>query len=854
MVKKLTPAMKQYFDFKEQHKDAVLFFQLGDFYEMFGDDAVEVSRLLDLTLTARNKGSENELPMCGVPLKAGSGYIAKLTNMGKKVVVAEQVSQPTGKGVVDREVTQIITPGTTFDESVLEGKASNFLSAVHLSDKTDEYALGFVDVTTGVFQVALFPTMTGLLDELHRIGPSEILVEQEKKEQLSQAEEYAYLADTILPTWQDPEEVLKEHFATIGLESFGLQNQPLLQKVAASLLMYLKETQRSALHHIRNIEVYQHGETMLLDESTMRNLELFTQAQTGELYGSLISIIDKTSTSMGGRLLRWWLAHPLVSAEKISARHDAVQAFYSDNEQREQVLEQLGAICDLERLVGKLGTLRVNPRDLYNLKESLLQLPELKSTLAKLKKSSSLLQAIDEAMPEQKEVISSIQETLNDDPPILLQEGGYIREGVDADLDELRALASSGKEWISNMQASERERTGISSLKVKFNKVFGYYIEISKANLASVPENYIRKQTLVNAERYITPELKEYEEKVLGAQDKIFLKEQELFFKLRDALAEYVEVLQLIARSLAQLDVLVSFSQLAHDQKYHRPELVDSNTLLIQQGRHPVIEAIHSHPYIPNDLDLQESARFHLLTGPNMSGKSSFLRQNALIVLLAQIGSFVPAESMKWSVVDRVFTRVGASDNLARGRSTFMVEMQEAAYILNHATEDSLVILDELGRGTSTYDGLSLAWAITEHLHDSIGAKTLFATHYHELIEIVDDLNKAKNYSVTVAKDGEDVVFLHKVQEGGIDQSYGIEVAKLAGMPHHLVLRAKDLLKRLETHSFEQDHSKQKTLPLMPVAKQADHPVVKKLKEIDPNQVTPMQALQILHEVKNELD
>lgn len=852
MAKKLTPAMQQYFDFKEQHKDAVLFFQLGDFYELFGEDAVEVSQLLDLTLTSRHKGAMNELPMCGVPIKSGPTYIARLTEMGKKVALCEQVSQPTGKGVVQREVTKIITPGTTFDDELLSGNRSNFLCAVHV-DK-DEYGFGFVDVTTGQFQVAKLQSKEQLLDEIHRLEPSEILMEEAHHESFAQLNEGSYLGEAGLPSWENPESLLTEHFQTVGLESFGLEEEPILQKVAAALLHYLKETQRSSLAHIRSIERYEIGATMLLDESTIRNLELFYQQQTGKTEGSFLSVIDRTSTAMGARLLRWWLAHPLCDKEKIEARLKAVQAMVAKKEAREQIATSLQALCDLERLVGKLGTLRVNPRDLFNIKEALKQLPLLKASIDLVQTESELLQSLNTQMPVQPELIELIETTLSDEPSVLLQDGGYIREGFNAELDELRTLSASGKEWLAEYQTKERERTGIASLKVKFNKVFGYYIEVSKSNLSAVPDDYHRKQTLVNAERFITPELKEYEEKILGAEEKSLQKELELFTVLRDEVFNSVEVLQTIARTIAQVDVLHGFAMLAVEKKFAQPILQDETMLTIKQGRHLVIEALSSEPYVPNDLLMDNETSFHLLTGPNMSGKSSFLRQNALIVLLAQIGSFVPATEMNWSVVDRIFTRVGASDNLARGRSTFMVEMQEASYILNHATEKSLVILDELGRGTSTYDGLSLAWAITEYLHDVTKSKTLFATHYHELIEIVEDLPQAKNYSVAVAKEGDDVVFLHKVLEGGIDQSYGIEVAKLAGLPHPLVLRARDLLARLESHAWENDQNRQKTLPLMPVAKQPDHPVVKTLKEVDPNQMTPVQALNKIIEWKREIE
>jgi DNA mismatch repair protein MutS len=850
---KLTPMLQQYFAIKEQHKDAVVFFHLGDFYEMFGPDAVEVSRLLDLTLTARQKGTENEMPMCGFPAHAAAPYIAKLTKAGKRIAVCDQLTEPDGKGIVQRAVTRVITPGTTFDETVLDGKIANFLCAV--VSRENQFGLAVVDVTTGRFQVGAYESFEPMKDELHRLAPSEILVDglsDSDRETLSQT---AFTSVFAVPAWQEPQDLLSKHFQTVGMESYGLANETLLQRAAANTLVYLQETQRSVLGHIRTIEILRHDSHMMLDESTIRNLELFAVQQTGEVAGSLFHVIDRTSTAMGGRLLRWQLTHPAVSAEEIQSRLQAVNVFFEQEILREDVRTHLSSMCDLERLVGKVGTMRANPRDLFNLKETLSRLPELKQSILSWEKESNRLAELACLIDEHVGLCADIAKTLNDDPPVLTQDGGYIRAGVNAELDELRSLSTTGKEWISRLQETERERTGINSMKIKYNSVFGYYIEISKANLASVPADYIRKQTLVNAERYITPELKEYEEKVLGAQDKIVRLEQTMLTELRERVFAHVQTLQTTARALAAIDVLSALAELAVERRYARPIIVEDGALSIKQGRHPVIETIIEGAYVPNDIALNAENHFVLLTGPNMAGKSSFLRMTALLVLLAQIGSFVPAQEMTWSVVDRLFTRVGASDNLARGRSTFMVEMQEAAYILNNATEKSLVILDELGRGTSTYDGLSLAWAMTEHFHDVVKAKTLFATHYHELIEIVDRLKRGKNFSVAVAEDQGRVVFLHQVLVGGINRSYGIDVAKLAGLPHSIVVRAKDILAKLEQHAWEQkQQTRQGTLPLMPVAKQTEHPVVAKLRGIDPNVLTPMQALQLLQEFKNETE
>lgn len=845
--------LAQYFEIKDKHKDAVLFFHLGDFYEMFGDDAVEVSRLLDLTLTARNKGTENEVPMCGIPVHAAAQYLSKLTKHGKRIAICDQVTAPDGKGLVKREVTRIITPGTTFDEAVLNSKQANFLCAV--VGWAEEFGLAAVDVTTGQFLVMECVNIEALVNELARLRPSEILVQDVEDAALERCKAFGFVNPFAAPGWKKPETILQEQFGVQGAESFGIATDEVLMQAAANALSYLQETQKSSLGHIKGIQFYKGNGLVVLDESTIRNLELFVSQHTGQEDGSLAKAIDMTVTAMGGRLLRQWIARPLAQKTTIFGRLLAVGALVEETVAREEIRELMSAMCDVERLVGKVGTMRVNPRDLYNLRLALELVPQIAHKVKGLSEPSTDLVRLLESLDDHKVLVKDIAATVNDDPPVLMQEGGYIREGVSKELDELRLLSSSGKEWINKLQEDERKRTGINSLKVKYNSVFGYYIEVSKANLSSVPENYIRKQTLVNAERFITPELKEYEEKVLGAQEKMIRLESELFQALRERAFSHVQALQQTARALAEIDVLAALAELAVRRRYVKPELVDGQVLEITDGRHPVIETALDRPYVPNSLAMGPEQRFILLTGPNMSGKSSFLRQTALIVLLAQIGSFVPAKSMRWSVVDKIFTRIGASDHMAAGRSTFMVEMQEAAYILNNATEQSLIILDELGRGTSTYDGLSLAWAMTEHIHDVVKAKTLFATHYHELIEIVERLPAAANFSVAVAEEDGKVVFLHHVQEGGINRSYGIDVAKIAGLPHGVLLRAKDILAKLEQHAWEQkQQTKQASLPLMPVAKQTEHPVIAKLRSVDPNTLTPLQALQLLQEYKNEVE
>lgn len=795
----LTPMLKQYREIKDQHKDCILFFRLGDFYEMFGKDAQEACKILNITLTARNKGTPNETPMCGIPYHAAEGYIAKLTKAGKKVAICEQTTAPDGQGIVQRKVIRIITPGTTLDSNILENKQNNFLVSIFNQD--NKWGIAFVDLTTGEYKLTELNKLDDLLNELNRILPSEIIITPDLNENLNLKTKLEQIANLNLfyPSLFKPaDETIKEHFKIKSLQTFGIQNYPIGITAAGNLLNYLKDTQKTNLEHINQLSLYNISDYMILDEATIRNLELLYTYQFFEEKGSLISIIDKTQTGMGGRLLRNWLLHPLINLEKITQRLDAVEEFYNNLDLRENLKKELKNIADIERLIGRLGCNRANARDLLNLKNSLQIIPEIKKILKPC--NSKLLKQSLKNLDEHKELVKLINQAIAEDPPLLITEGGMIADDYNKELDELRKISTSGKDWIKELQQKEIQRTGISSLKVKFNKVFGYYIEVSNTNLSQVPEDYTRKQTLVNAERFVTPELKEYEHKVLGAEEKIKELEQKLFWEIRDKVAKEFEPIQQTAQILAQLDVLLSFANVALINNYTKPETNNGEVINIKNGRHPVIEKLQTEEsYVPNDgLFNHTNHQLILLTGPNMSGKSSYLRQTALIVLLAQIGSFIPAETATIGITDRIFTRVGASDNLIRGQSTFMVEMQEAANILNNATNKSLIILDELGRGTSTFDGVSIAWAIVEYIYKNIKAKTLFATHYHELIDMVEKLDKAKNYAVSVKETETGVIFLRKIISGGIDKSYGIEVAKLAGLPKPLTDRAYQILDELE--------------------------------------------------------
>ena len=790
-----TPMLKQYWEIKNRHSQAILFFRMGDFYEMFGDDAIEASKILGIALTARNKGTPNETPMCGIPYHSAENYIVKITKAGKKVAICEQMTPP-GKGLVERKVIRIITPGTTLNENVLDQKSHNFIASIYIEKNTFGFAVS--DVSTGTFEINETDDKSLLKSLLFRLSPTEIVTHESFLDDINKLAP----SGTIINTHKTPfgfaaHSALEKHLEVTSLNGFGIEDLAIGILAGGFLFDYIKETQKTDLSHIKTLKRYHFNDYMLLDETAIRNLELLFTMHNGFKEGSLINIIDETKTAMAGRMLKQWLLHPLLSKHEIKERLDAVE-FAIKELDREEITKALSNIADIERIVGKIGLERANARDLSHLKQSLFKIKEIKNLLPEI--SVPFLEDVYKNLSDHGELIEKLETSIHDEPPIEITEGGIIKDGYSRELDSLREIASGGKDWINKLAVQEIARTGINSLKIRFNKVFGYYIEISKSNLGLVPADYIRKQTLVNAERFITPELKEYEEKVLGAEEKIYSLEYELFLKIRRETASHIPEIQKTAIALSKLDVITGFAELAIKNNYIKPQINDSGKIEIKQGRHPVIEKmLKDEQYIPNDAYLDNNNyQIILLTGPNMSGKSSYLRQVALITLLAQIGCFVPAENADISIVDRIFTRVGASDNLARGQSTFMVEMQEASNILHNASAKSLIILDELGRGTSTYDGLSIAWAILDNLHHEVGAKTLFATHYHELIEVVESLPKAQNFSVAVAEHKGSIVFLHQVQKGGTPESYGIEVAKLAGLPKSVISKSQEILKKLE--------------------------------------------------------
>jgi DNA mismatch repair protein MutS len=865
-MSELTPMMQQYEAIKKEAREAVLFFRLGDFYEMFGQDALEASRILDLTLTSRSKGEINPVPMCGVPHHAAENYIARLTKAGKKVAICEQMSDPTLPGIVKRKIVRVITPGTTFSEQVLNQKSNRFVLSIF--PQKDYFGLAFADLTTGEFKTVELPGVEEMALELLRLDPAEIVLHRDDYDKPELRALLAAISSAPLSPIDFFEEAypyLARHFRVTTLDGFGIANLPFAIQASALLLAYLLDTQKDSLAHLDRIAVYHREKTMPLDEATVRNLELFTTLREQENEHTLLSLLDETKTAMGGRLLRRWLTQPLLRRDEIEARHDAVEELVQQNQLRHDVEEGLKPLNDLERLLGRLSSATGNARDLIGLAHSLAYVPLLKSRLAT---SQALeLKNLQKELTPLDELVEKIHGAIVEEPPLRLTEGGLIKPGYHAELDQLHGLMRDAKSALKDIEAREVAATGINSLKVSYNRVFGYYIEVSKTHLAKVPEHYIRKQTLANAERYLTPELKEYEEKVLTAEERAKALEYELFLQVRDTALAHVRVIKQNAALLAELDVLHSFATTALRRRYCRPVLTTDPVLEIVEGRHPVVESItFEQSFVPNSTRfIADHEEIALITGPNMSGKSTYLRQVALIVLMAQIGSFVPATAVRMRVFDRLFTRVGASDNLVRGQSTFMVEMQEAAYILNHATERSLVILDEIGRGTSTYDGLSLAWAIFEHLHDRIRAFTLFATHYHELIQLAGSLSHAKNYSIDVAETARGVLFLHQIKEGGIDKSYGIEVAKLAGLPSPLVDRATHILEALESQHLKAEKTPDNqaslfsqavrpggsgTYPSRREPGKLSHPALDKLKTLKLDEMTPLEALNTLNELK----
>jgi len=877
-----TPLMRQYAAIKKEHPNALLFFRLGDFYEMFFEDAVVAARELQITLTSRNKEKGIAVPMCGVPYHAAEGYISKLIRKGFKVAICEQMEDPRlAKKIVRREVTRVVTPGTAADSS-LSSEENNFLGAVAKVDERVGFAA--LDLSTGEFRATEFQGSEAarrIQEELAQLRPRELLYASAaplfenssvSSSPLGNAPNLprtsSGYAQTPLDDWVFAPDhaipLLENHFGVLSLEGFGLAGKPAAASAAGAILHYVRSTQRGTLEHVDRIGFYERQNCLVLDAVTVRNLELIEPLFAGtDPSVTLFRCIDATITPMGKRLLRAWMLRPSIDHGEIERRLDAVEGQVKDTIRREELRRSLEGILDLERLLSRVTLETANPRDLLALAASLAKIPAVRASVAQL--PGERLQILHTAIDELTDLRARIDETIVPEPPISLSEGGVIAPGRDRELDELRDLSRNSKQYLAQIEQRERQRTGISSLKVKFNSIFGYYLEVSKPNLHLVPTDYERKQTLVNAERFSTPELKEYEAKILDAQEKIVEIERRLFAELRAAVAGEAKRIRQTALALAEVDVLTALAHIAATRQYCRPKLEDSGDLEIVEGRHPVIEqqeeGAGGERFVPNDLFLNSSTHTILvLTGPNMGGKSTYLRQSALIVILAQMGSFVPARSARLGLVDRVFTRIGASDNLARGRSTFMVEMTETAAILNTATPKSLVLLDEVGRGTSTYDGLAIAWAAIEYLHARTRAKTLFATHYFELTELADQLSGVKNYHVSVKETGGGVVFLRKVEPGAADRSYGIEVAKLAGLPNEVIDRAREVL--VEHESAERELTGQlatdETRPAPPaqltIFTPISQPVLEKLREVDLNRLTPLEALNLLAELKKQID
>ncbi|MEE8637694.1 MAG: DNA mismatch repair protein MutS [Candidatus Margulisiibacteriota bacterium] len=800
-----SPMVKQYLSIKEKHQDAILFFRLGDFYEMFYQDAEVASRELDLVLTGRGQ-EENRMPMCGIPFHAADNYVARLIDKGYKVAICEQVEDPKlAKGVVKREVIRIITPGTVIESNLLSDKTNNYLLAI--TKEKNKFGLAYVDASTGEFRVTEVDNREKLLDEVNRINPSEILVSDmlENSWKLGNREVYSQVSHTTFQDTYDleaSEEKLKEFFKVNSLDSFGLSSVKTAWGAAAAILDYLKETQKTSLDHINQIRPYHTSQFMFIDASTRRNLELVQTIRDKSFRGSLLWVIDKTKTSMGSRLLRQWVLQPLLDAKKINQRLEAVEELFGNGMLRAELGQEIKNISDIERAVGRIASASANARDLIALKESLRLLPKLRNLSTKVQ--SSMLKEL-HGLPDFGDVLDLISRSIADDPPFVLKDGGLIKEGCNSELDEIKKAVREGKDWIAHLEREERKKTGIKSLKVGFTRVFGYYIEVTKANLSQVPNNYIRKQTLVNCERFITPELKEKESLILNADERMKEMEYKVFCEVRSKVAEHTPELQKLAHVLAQIDVLLSLAEVAVEDRYCKPKILNPKSEIrtrinIIESRHPVVEkTLGAYQFVPNKVEMDnEESRFLLITGPNMAGKSTYMRQIALISLMAQIGSFVPAKEAELCLIDRIFTRIGAMDDIFAGQSTFMMEMTETANILHNATEKSLIVLDEIGRGTSTFDGMSIAAEVADYIHAIIKAKTLFATHYHEITQLADKHPGMKNLNVLVKEEGDHVTFLHKIVEGPADRSYGIQVAKLAGLPKEVVQRAKEVYNTLE--------------------------------------------------------
>lgn len=877
----LTPMMQQYMETKKQYKDCILFYRLGDFYEMFFEDAITASRELEITLTGKDCGLEERAPMCGIPFHAVDGYLNRLVSKGYKVAICEQVEDPKlAKGIVKREVIRIVTPGTNLNTQALEESKNNYLMCIACFQ--NRIGVSIVDVTTGDFYMTEVEGLAKLQDEIYKYMPTEIICNdafvmsgydiEDLKGRLGMA------VYTLEPWYFDDDgcrKCLMNHFKVNTLAGLGLEDFPSGMISAGAAMQYLLETQKTDLTHINHIIPYLASRFMLLDSSTRRNLELTETLREKQKKGSLLWVLDKTKTAMGARRLRSDIEQPLINIDDINARLDAVEQLCKNTVSRDEIREYLNPIYDMERLLGKVSYKSANPRDLLAFANSMEMLPHIKTVLKEF--DCKLLSEIEQEMDGLEDLYHLIKDAICDDPPVMIREGGMIRTGFDKDIDMLRTAKTEGKTWLAKLEEEDRERTGIKNLKIKYNKVFGYYFEVTNSYKDMVPDDYIRKQTLVNAERYMTPKLKELEDTILNAEDKLNTLEYDVFCKVRDDIAKELERIQKTAKAVARLDVFASLSVVAEQNHYVRPALNEKGVIDIKDGRHPVVEKMIDHDmFVANDTYLNNSNHcIAVITGPNMAGKSTYMRQSALIVLMAQLGSFVPAKSANIGIVDRIFTRVGASDDLASGQSTFMVEMNEVANILRNATSKSLLVLDEIGRGTSTFDGLSIAWAVIEHISNKklLGAKTLFATHYHELTELEGKMNNVNNYCIAVKEKGDDIVFLRKIIKGGADRSYGIQVAKLAGVPDMVIDRAKeiaeqlsdnDITEKVQSIAVDTKGDKRKSKPVhyddvtmgqMTLSDTVkDEDIIQELKEIDITNLTPMDAMNTLYRLQNKLN
>jgi DNA mismatch repair protein MutS len=874
-----TPMMQKYLETKEEYKDCILFYRLGDFYEMFFDDAVTVSRELELTLTGKSCGMEDRAPMCGVPYHAVDTYLEKLIAKGYKVAICEQVEDPKlAKGLVKREVTRIVTPGTNLNMAALDESKNNYLMCiVYLGDTI---GISIVDISTGDYFVTQVDNGRILIDEINKFTPAEIICNEAffmSGIEIDDIRERLHISMSSLEPWYFDDDICKrtlmEHFQVKTLTGLGITDYPTGIIAAGALLSYLYETQKNALTHLTRLVPYTTGRFMIIDSSTRRNLELCETLREKQKRGSLLWVLDKTKTAMGARRLRLMIEQPLIEKDAIVRRQEAVLELNNNAITREELREYLDSIYDLERLMSKISCKSANPRDLVAFKGSLSMLPHIKTLLNDF--SSEVLKTINEQMDSLTDVFELIDRSIIEDSPIVIREGGIIKDGYSDEVDELRRAKNEGKDWLMEFEMREKERTGIKNLRIKYNKVFGYNIEVTNSFKEQVPENYIRKQTLSNMERYTTPELKELEDKILGAEDRLNVIEYDLFCDIRDQIEKEVLRIQTTAKAVADLDVFASLSQVAEQNGYVRPKINEKGIIDIHDGRHPVVERmIPNDMFVANDTLLDNgNNRVSIITGPNMAGKSTYMRQTALIVLMAQLGSFVPAKEANIGIVDRIFTRVGASDDLASGQSTFMVEMTEVANILRNATSNSLIVLDEIGRGTSTFDGMSIAWAVVEHISNPklLGAKTLFATHYHELTELEGTLSGVNNYCIAVKEQGEDIVFLRKIIRGGADKSYGIQVAKLAGVPENVLARARELVEELSDADISQRAREIAAMGKTTVRKKpkkhdevdleqmslfdavADDDIINEIRDLDLGNYTPIEALNTLYSLQNKI-